>query len=72
MASTRPPFRGKSVTHVSGTFCYLCVEPHTNRYKPCFARRKTPVDSAYELILGSSADPQFGPVLLVGQGGQNT
>src|SRR5580704_12223218 len=25
---TRPPSRGKSVTHVSGTFCYLCVEPH--------------------------------------------
>jgi hypothetical protein len=24
-----PPSRGKSVTHVSGTFCYLCVEPHT-------------------------------------------
>src|SRR5580658_6202062 len=23
-----PPSRGKSVTHVSGTFCYLCVEPH--------------------------------------------
>jgi uncharacterized membrane protein YfcA len=23
-----PPFRGKSVTHVSGTFCYLCVGPH--------------------------------------------
>src|ERR1700730_13619523 len=22
-----PPSRGKSVTHVSGTFCYLCVEP---------------------------------------------
>jgi hypothetical protein len=44
----------------------------SNRYTPCFARRKTPVDSAYELILGSSADPQFGPVLLVGQGGQNT
>src|SRR5664279_2057318 len=23
-----PLYRGKSVTHVSGTFCYLCVEPH--------------------------------------------
>jgi len=29
MASTfPPPSRRKSVTHVSGTFCYLCVEPH--------------------------------------------
>src|SRR5580658_5718228 len=26
-----PPSRGKSVTHVSGTFCYLCVEPHRQR-----------------------------------------
>src|SRR5271154_1579385 len=24
-----PPSRRKSVTHVSGTFCYLCVEPDT-------------------------------------------
>ena len=24
----------------------------------------------YELILGSSSDPQFGPVLLFGSGGQ--
>src|SRR5579872_2130423 len=23
-----PPSRAKSVTHVSGTFCYLCVEPN--------------------------------------------
>src|SRR5580698_9747851 len=30
---TRPPSRGKSVTHVSGTFCYLCVEPHIERMK---------------------------------------
>ena len=36
-----PPSRGKSVTHVSGTFCYLCVEPHTmisdcrRRAAPC-------------------------------------
>jgi hypothetical protein len=44
----------------------------SNRYKPFFACQKTPVDSAYELILGSSADLQFGPVLLVGQGGQGT
>ena len=22
---TRPPYRGKSVTHVSGTICYLCL-----------------------------------------------
>src|ERR1700722_18959327 len=28
-----PPSRGKSVTHVSGTFCYLCLEPHTNTYQ---------------------------------------
>src|SRR5579872_1206596 len=24
-----PPSRGKSVTHVSGTFCYLCLRPLT-------------------------------------------
>ena len=29
MASHPPPLRGKSVTHVSGTFCYLCLRPHT-------------------------------------------
>lgn len=28
------------------------------------------IKDAYELILGSSADPQFGPVLLFGSGGQ--
>jgi hypothetical protein len=29
MASHPPPSRGKSVTHVSGTFCYLCLGPLT-------------------------------------------
>src|SRR5580658_2496903 len=29
-----PPSRGKSVTHVSGTFCYLCVEPHIKHFQP--------------------------------------
>src|SRR5579864_8461417 len=36
-----PPSRGKSVTHVSGTFCYLCVEPHIKlheRFQPPFRR----------------------------------
>src|SRR5579864_5545734 len=28
-----PPSRGKSVTHVSGTFCYLCVEPHKGAWR---------------------------------------
>ncbi len=28
------------------------------------------IDGSYELILGSSVDPQFGPVLLFGSGGQ--
>ena len=29
-----------------------------------------PLDGGYELIIGSSIDPQFGPVLLFGSGGQ--
>jgi hypothetical protein len=37
----------------------------TNKSKPF-----SPLDSTYELSLRSSADPQFGPVLLVGQGGK--
>src|SRR5580704_8724043 len=29
-----PPSRGKNVTHVSGTFCYLSVEPVTGSNSP--------------------------------------
>ncbi len=35
----------------------------------CTVQRMIPLDG-YELILGSSVDPQFGPVLLFGTGGQ--
>ncbi len=35
----------------------------------CTVQRMIPLDG-YELILGSSVDPQFGPVLLFGSGGQ--
>ena len=30
-----PPSRQKSVTHVSGTFCYLCLRPHKNQHFRC-------------------------------------
>ena len=33
-------------------------------------QRMEPVSGGFELILGASADPQFGPVLLFGAGGQ--
>ena len=47
----------KSVRHIPGAFLGVVVEPMI----------KT---DGYELILGSSVDPQFGPVLLFGAGGQ--
>ena len=47
----------KSVRHIPGAFLGVVVEPMI----------KT---DGYELILGSSIDPQFGPVLLFGSGGQ--
>src|SRR5580693_2531335 len=56
---TRPPSRGKSVTHVSGTFCYLCVEPHTNIH--ALKSLKVVIASwcrelAGELMLGGKAE----------------
>ncbi len=47
----------KSVRHVPGAFLGVVVEPMIQT-------------DGYELILGSSIDPQFGPVLLFGSGGQ--
>jgi len=47
----------KSVRHIPGAFLGVVVEPMIQT-------------DGYELILGSSTDPQFGPVLLFGSGGQ--
>jgi acetyltransferase len=47
----------KSVRHIPGAFLGVVVEPMIQT-------------DGYELILGSSIDPQFGPVLLFGSGGQ--
>jgi acetyltransferase len=47
----------KSVRHIPGAFLGVVVEPMIQA-------------DGYELILGSSIDPQFGPVLLFGSGGQ--
>ena len=49
-----------AVTAKAGADCFdgVTVQPMINR------------DESYELILGSSLDPQFGPVLLFGAGGQ--
>lgn len=49
-----------SVTQKAGTehFLGVTVQPMLN------------LDGGYELIIGSSIDPQFGPVLLFGSGGQ--
>lgn len=47
----------KSVRHIPGAFLGVVVEPMIRT-------------DGYELILGSSIDPQFGPVLLFGSGGQ--
>lgn len=47
----------KSTRHMPGVFLGVVVEPMIQT-------------DGYELILGSSIDPQFGPVLLFGSGGQ--
>ncbi|HXO97018.1 MAG TPA: GNAT family N-acetyltransferase, partial [Chthoniobacterales bacterium] len=47
----------KSVRQIPGAFLGVVVEPMIQT-------------DGYELILGSSIDPQFGPVLLFGSGGQ--
>ncbi|HET9376336.1 MAG TPA: GNAT family N-acetyltransferase, partial [Chthoniobacterales bacterium] len=47
----------KSVRTIPGAFLGVVVEPMIQ-------------SDGYELILGSSIDPQFGPVLLFGSGGQ--
>jgi acetyltransferase len=47
----------KSVCHIPGAFLGVVVEPMVQA-------------DGYELILGSSIDPQLGPVLLFGSGGQ--
>jgi acetyltransferase len=47
----------KSVRAIPGAFLGVVVEPMIQ-------------SDGYELILGSSIDPQFGPVLLFGSGGQ--
>ena len=47
----------KSVKEIPGAFLGVVVEPMIQT-------------DGYELILGSSTDPQFGPVLLFGSGGQ--
>jgi acetyltransferase len=47
----------KSVREIPGAFLGVVVEPMIQT-------------DGYELILGSSIDPQFGPVLLFGSGGQ--
>ena len=47
----------KSVRRIPGAFLGVVVEPMIQT-------------DSYELILGSSIDPQFGPVLLFGLGGQ--
>jgi acetyltransferase len=47
----------KSVREIPGAFLGVVVEPMVQT-------------DGYELILGSSIDPQFGPVLLFGSGGQ--
>jgi acetyltransferase len=47
----------KSVREIPGAFQGVVVEPMVQ-------------NDGYELVLGSSVDPQFGPVLLFGSGGQ--
>jgi acetyltransferase len=47
----------KSVRHIPGAFLGVVVEPMVEH-------------DGYELILGSSTDAEFGPVLLFGSGGQ--
>jgi acetyltransferase len=47
----------RSVREIPGAFLGVVVEPMIQ-------------NEGYELILGSSIDPQFGPVLLFGSGGQ--
>jgi acetyltransferase len=47
----------KGVAEIPGAFLGVVVEPMVQT-------------DGYELILGSSVDPQFGPVLLFGSGGQ--
>jgi hypothetical protein len=44
MASLFPPSRGKSVTHVSGTYCYLCLGPLSVRklLSPTFRSSSAP------------------------------
>ncbi len=43
---------------------------HANAFLGVTVQPMVKLDDAYEIILGSSIDPQFGPVMLFGMGGQ--
>src|SRR5215204_3308385 len=60
--SLPPPYRGKSVTHVSGTFCYLCLGTVINSLPPLSSMRRTVhLSCLAPFLTGLSQRPVFHP-----------